>query len=69
MLRPRRGREPYDAIVAIDCRPAARTLDVVVDPSPPGVTVLAVRTIALDAAAQHWIATRIELAAFIGFEP
>lgn len=68
-LRARRGDDPLDAIVAIDCRPAATTLDVVVNPAWPGVTTLRVRGVPIDDRAVTWIASRIDRAASIGFEP
>jgi hypothetical protein len=67
-LRPRKGDDPFDAIVVIDCRPDARTLDVVIDPTPDGVTALRLRAVALDAPVIEWVARQIQAAAYVGFE-
>ena len=52
----------------IDCRPDARTLDVVIDPTPDGVATLRLRAVALDAPVLDWVARRIQAAAYVGFE-
>ena len=67
-LRTRKGDDPLDAIVVIDCRPDARTLDVVIDPTPDGVATLRLRAVALDAPVLDWVARRIQAAAYVGFE-
>ena len=67
-LRPANAPVVYDAIVVIDCRPDARTLDVVIDPTPDGVATLRLRAVALDAPVLEWVARRIQAAAYVGFE-
>ncbi|HRK45522.1 MAG TPA: hypothetical protein PK324_07860 [Nocardioides sp.] len=67
-LRTRKGDDPLDAIVVIDCRPDVRTFDVVIDPTPAGVTTLRLRAVALDARVLDWLARQIQIAAYTGFE-
>lgn len=67
-LRARKGDDPFDAIVVIDCRPDARTLDVVIDPTPDGVVTLRLRAVALDAPVTAWVAGQIQAAAYVGFD-
>jgi len=52
----------------IDCRPDVRTFDVVIDPTPAGVTTLRLRAVALDARVLDWLARQIQIAAYTGFE-
>lgn len=64
-----RGRDgSYDAIVVVDCRPDAGTIDVMVAPTSEAVTTVRLRGLAAAPRTIAWLTARIQAASYVGFE-
>ncbi|MBK9033018.1 MAG: hypothetical protein IPL61_17410 [Myxococcales bacterium] len=64
-----RGRDgTYDAIVVVDCRPDAGTIDVMIAPTSEDVTTVRLRGIAPAPRTIAWLTARIQAASSVGFE-
>ena len=72
--RARADGSTYDAVVVVDCRPDAGTVDVVIARNCDEVATLRLRglpprTSAPPAATIAWLTARIESASYVGFSP
>ena len=68
-LRARGSDDPFDAIIVVDCRPDAGTIDAVIAPTFEGVTTLRLRRIPAGPKTIAWLTARIASASYHGFEP
>lgn len=67
--KARKDGSSFDAVVLAECRPDARTLDVLIVPAAEGRATLRLRDVAQDRRAIGWLGAAVLRRAWVGFSP